>query len=138
MIKAIQTRYDDYYFRSRQEARFAVWLNALNIPYRYEHQGFDLGNGVFYLPDFYLSSLEIWVEIKGKAPSPGEINKAALLSQQQADPVHITWSNFSEETKHDTLTFWKDTNGICRSTGGLWFDIDGAEAANAEARSARF
>lgn len=139
MIKAIQTRYDDYYFRSRQEARWAVWFNAVDIPYRYEHQGFNLGNGVFYLPDFYLPDLELWIEVKGTHPTDDEIIKASLLAQRQANPVHLTWANFDERTRHDTLTFWKDDNGVLHSASGHWFGtVDGWKAANRAAREARF
>lgn len=138
MIKAIPTRYDNYHFRSRQEARFAVWLNEMDIPYRYEPEGYSLGNGVYYLPDFYLPTLALWVEIKGKAPTENEFDKASLLAQQQPDPVHVTWSNFDEQTQHDTLTFWCDDNGILHSASGFWFGLDGVEAANRAAREARF
>lgn len=63
MIKPIETIYNGYRFRSRLEARWAVFFDALNITYHYESEGFDLG-GVWYLPDFYLDDFEIYVEIK--------------------------------------------------------------------------
>jgi len=139
VIKAIQTRYDNYHFRSRQEARWSVWFNAVNLPYRYEHEGFDLGNGVYYLPDFWLPTLKLWVEVKGTAPTNGEIEKAFLLADQQPAPVHLTWANFDRETRHDTLTCWRDGNGVSHSASGYWFGtVDGWEAANRAAREARF
>lgn len=72
-MKAIETTYDGHRFRSRLEARWAVFFNALNIPYEYEPQGFLVYSGpgrtqekVAYLPDFYLPSIGIWAEVKGR------------------------------------------------------------------------
>jgi len=139
MIKAIQTRHDGYFFRSRIEARWAVWFNTLHIPYRYEPEGFDLGDGVYYLPDFYLPTLELWVEVKGVFPDHCEYIKAAMLANQQAAPVHLTRANFDHETRNDTLTFWRDENGVSHSASGHWFGtVEGWEAANRAAREARF
>jgi len=66
IIKPIETYYNGYRFRSRLEARWAVCFDALNIEYEYEPEGFDLGDGYYYLPDFYLPEQKVWVEIKGK------------------------------------------------------------------------
>lgn len=63
-IKPIETIYNGYRFRSRLEARWAVFFDAAGIKFEYEIEGFDLGNGVYYLPDFYLPEFEIFVEIK--------------------------------------------------------------------------
>ena len=62
-IKAIETIYKGYRFRSRNEARWGVFFDAIGLPWDYEIEGFE-GDGFKYLPDFYLPSLNIWVEIK--------------------------------------------------------------------------
>jgi hypothetical protein len=62
-IKAIETAYNGYLFRSRLEARWAVFFDAADIGYAYEPEGFDL-DGLHYLPDFWLPDLQAWVEIK--------------------------------------------------------------------------
>ena len=59
MIKAIETQYKGYRFRSRLEARWAVVFDALDLEWVYEPEGYDLGGGVKYLPDFSLSDPEI-------------------------------------------------------------------------------
>lgn len=65
-ITAIQTRHDGVLFRSRTEARYAVFFDHLRIPWEYEPQGFDIGDGEAYLPDFLLGMGRIvWAEIKG-------------------------------------------------------------------------
>ena len=42
MIKAIETSYKGYRFRSRLEARWGVFFDALDIKWEYESEGFDL------------------------------------------------------------------------------------------------
>lgn len=51
-IKPIETYYNGYRFRSRLEARWAVFLDALGVEYEYEPEGFELPSGKRYLPDF--------------------------------------------------------------------------------------
>ena len=53
-MKIIPTKYRHTTFRSRLEARWAVFFDELGIEWVYEQEGFDLGNTVWYLPDFYL------------------------------------------------------------------------------------
>lgn len=66
-MKAIETSYRGYRFRSRLEARWAVFFDALNLSWEYEPEGFDLGFGELYLPDFRVTSpqgLVTWYEVK--------------------------------------------------------------------------
>lgn len=71
-IKAIETVYNGYKFRSRLEARWAVFFDAAFIKYEYEPEGFELEDGTRYLPDFYLPDLDIYVEVKGDRPGVKE------------------------------------------------------------------
>ncbi len=73
-IKAIETHYNGFRFRSRVEARWAVFFDAANIQYEYELEGFDI-EGTRYLPDFYLPEYRRWVEIKGKLLTVQEMKK---------------------------------------------------------------
>ncbi len=79
MIKAIETWYDGYRFRSRLEARWAVFFDAMDFEYRYELQGYKLDD-MCYLPDFYLPGLKTYVEVKPYPSSEMEIEKAERLS----------------------------------------------------------
>lgn len=63
--QAIETRYAGSRFRSRLEARWAVFFDALEIRWLYEPEGYRLSDGSCYLPDFYLPDLGTWVEVKG-------------------------------------------------------------------------
>ncbi len=62
-IEAIETKYNGYGFRSRLEARWAVFFDSLGIEYCYEHEGFNV-NGTWYLPDFWLPQFNCWAEVK--------------------------------------------------------------------------
>lgn len=76
MIKAIETQWKGYRFRSRLEARWAVFFERLGWRWEYEPQGFEK-DGVKYLPDFQIhptEELSYWVEVKGD-PEWLKINK---------------------------------------------------------------
>ena len=60
----IQTEYKGCLFRSRLEARWAVFLDALGVEWKYEFEGYEV-DGHRYLPDFWLPASHTWVEVKG-------------------------------------------------------------------------
>lgn len=71
-IKPIETIYKGYRFRSRLEARWAVFFDACGVEWEYEPEGFDLGDGIYYLPDFILYNVKVrsfssnlYIEVKG-------------------------------------------------------------------------
>lgn len=83
MIKPIETIYNGYRFRSRLEARWAIFFDMLQVKYEYEKEGFDV-DGVWYLPDFYLPDYSCWVEIKPDSFIDGsdpKINKFAKATK---------------------------------------------------------
>lgn len=65
-IKPIDTVYNGYRFRSRLEARWAYFFDLISLKYVYEHKGFSMSSGEWYLPDFFLPELNAYVEIKYK------------------------------------------------------------------------
>lgn len=77
-IEAKETQYKGYRFRSRLEAKWAVFFDALGIEWEYEPEGFRLPNGKGYLPDFRLKCwgtrgfhdldkpFFLYVEVKGE------------------------------------------------------------------------
>lgn len=73
-VKPIETEYNGYRFRSRLEARWAVFFDAIGAKWEYEPEGFQLKDGTRYLPDFLLHGVrgrganeegDIYIEIKG-------------------------------------------------------------------------
>jgi hypothetical protein len=89
MIKAIKTEYNGYRFRSRLEARWAVFFDALGVKWEYEPEGYSLSDGTLYLPDFWMPSQQCFIEIKGQYPGSEEIRKAQLLSDGSGHWVDI-------------------------------------------------
>lgn len=91
-IKPIETFYKGYRMRSRLEARYALFLDLLDVPYDYEPEGFSLGAGLNYLPDFRLNQAKCWLEVKGQRPTPEEMEKASRLSRI-GNAVFIVWGD---------------------------------------------
>ena len=75
-LRPIETLYNGYRFRSRLEARWAVFFEAMGWAYFYENEGMVLDDGTYYLPDFWLPDLQTWVEIKPVEPSQQEKMRA--------------------------------------------------------------
>ncbi len=78
-LKPIETRYKGYRFRSRLEARWAVFFDGLGLRWKYEAEGFDLA-GTWYLPDFWIEDWSAWLEIKPGEPSEDERKRCQLLA----------------------------------------------------------
>lgn len=103
-MRILETEYAGHLFRSRTEARWAVFFNSLSLPYEYEKEGYDLSGvtvvddvglelikrdplpgGTWYLPDFWLPAQEIFIEVKpitynesGDVPWPDRSKEDAL------------------------------------------------------------
>lgn len=65
-VRAIETRFAGCHFRSRLEARWAVFFDAVGIRWHYEPEGYELPSGR-YLPDFSLPELDLHFEVKPDA-----------------------------------------------------------------------
>ena len=79
MIKPIETHYKGRLFRSRLETRWAVFFDTLGVQWEYEPEGFELGDGLRYLPDFWLPQVNLWAEVKPKPLSASELHRCFLL-----------------------------------------------------------
>lgn len=117
-MEPIQTEYKGYWFRSRLEARWAVFFDRTGVDWSYEVQGFNLTNqeeSLLYLPDFYIQSMhtpwendtEVWVEVKGvmKKKDEEKCRRLAIESEcpvllVQGDPVE---ENITLYRKHTPL-----------------------------------
>ena len=63
-FQAIPTSYAGMDFRSRLEADYATTFDGISLPWQYEPEGFQLSDGTWYSPDFYLPSARAWL-VKG-------------------------------------------------------------------------
>lgn len=106
-MHALETRHSGYRFRSRLEARWAVFFETANVPYEYEKEGFDLGEAGWYLPDFWIPYYwhhdaypegtppipGIWVEIKPSLPTTESIAKIEALARATQHCVYLVAGN---------------------------------------------
>ena len=115
-IRPIETIYNDYRFRSRLEARWAVFFDAIGIRWEYEKEGFDLGQDGRYLPDFFIPSHDLWIEIKGEDPfSP------------------ITWQYKDKRLERFSQDkFLLVFHGLPLANYGCWFGQDATDSAGGE------
>jgi len=142
-MQPIPTSFDGYTFRSRLEARWAVFFKLRRIQYKHEHQGFRLKGGLWYLPDFFLPEHPCFIEIKPDSilDNPEEQEKLAAL-------LHI-WNEdrnrpgslyaFVGEPRKERHTVFVVTNTetwaarlmACRRCPGLsWETFDGSAWGN--------
>ena len=110
-FNAIETKYHGYRFRSRLEARWATFFDALSLEYRYEPEGYALEN-VPYLPDFYLPQQNCFLEIKGQQPNQEEKEKARLLALYTGKDVYILFGDLwipEESNSYNAYLFTSPT-----------------------------
>ncbi len=124
VLKAIDTHYNGYLFRSRLEARWAVLFDELDIKYEYEFEGFDLGDEGWYLPDFWLpeitgmtSTLGYWVEIKPTRLTENEIKRCEELAKQSNHDC-VSFEGVPS-TMNTNCTCYVQTNFINKFTNEL-------------------
>jgi len=90
MIVAIETRYAGCRFRSRLEARWAVFFDQLGITWEYEPEGYATSAGS-YLPDFRIcvpgDGYPYWFEVK-PADSPAD-DRHRVLCVETAMPMIV-------------------------------------------------
>lgn len=96
-MKAIETSYKGCRFRSRLEARWAVFFDSLMLPWEYEKEGFPLSNGSSYLPDFWLPQMDCFFEVKGAEPTDSERWKALRLSSESKKLVAMAVGSMNVE-----------------------------------------
>jgi hypothetical protein len=84
-IQVLETEYAGHKFRSRLEARWAMFFDIVGIKWEYEPQGYKLSSGECYLPDFWLPGFNdkdrgTYVEVK---PEGGDFTKAFQFAEDE-------------------------------------------------------
>lgn len=110
-IKPIETYYKGYRFRSRAEARWAVFFDACNVEWEYEPEGYDLGNGLYYLPDFLVHNVvinpyskpkkktDLYVEVKGCLTEKDK-KKINEFSMQSVFEIKGDWGGYVDKVRN--------------------------------------
>lgn len=106
------TKWNGIQYRSRLEARWAIFFTALGISFQYEPLLLVReGMRKLYVPDFYLPGLKCFLEVKPNAPTRKEVAKAQLLSTSCNAPVFISTNDFFSINSPVSLTFRKVQEG---------------------------
>lgn len=96
------TTYAGVTFRSRLEARWAVFLDAhfLVNDWLYEPRTYRLNNGWEYTPDFLytLGDWKIYLEIKPELPNEGYLAFLCQFAPVLGFPLFLAYGSFYKET----------------------------------------
>lgn len=88
-IVSIETEYNGIIFRSKMEAKWAFFMDQINIKYDYEPETFDLGENIYYIPDFYLPEIDKFLEIKPEFnPTQSPVERFALVTKKDIIVMH--------------------------------------------------
>jgi len=116
-IAAKVTNYNGTVFRSRLEARWAVYLDELGVCYEYEPEFFQLDSRN-YLPDFWVkdddSEEYLWLEIKPTYPTEIEIETMNELCNISHCPGMIIYGSIPHPEQHMEY-------GFCSTVGHIYF-----------------
>lgn len=90
-VEAIETEYQGVKYRSRTEARWAVFLEHLGLNFNYENELVTLSSGEKYLPDFFIYDFDAYFEIKPSNENvvTEECTKARTLAKDEKN--HSVW-----------------------------------------------
>ena len=86
-----ETEYEGVTYRSRTEARWAVFFTVLGVTFTYERAHIKLSSGEMYLPDFYINDFDAYFEVKPSDENivTDECKKARCLAHDR--PGQRVW-----------------------------------------------
>lgn len=129
--RVIQPWYQGRHFRSRTEARWAVFFDAMGLQWQYELEGYFV-NGRGYLPDFWLPQFDCFAEVKSGKFTSGEWalccalpHSCLILDGQPAlrawaiagcDDLTPTYDAYLGGQQYGRVLFW---DSLCKQR--LWF-----------------
>lgn len=119
-IKAIETEYKGYRFRSRIEARWAVFFDRMHIAYEYEKEGYNLTGIGCYLPDFWLPEWRVHLEVKGQSATEEEKAKCRALRDATGRPVLLVSGPIENS---DKWIFCWDVGSNSAGSSEHWFNF---------------
>jgi hypothetical protein len=125
-IKAIPTLYRGTQFRSRLEARWAIFFDLCRIPWEYEPVKINTGYGN-YIPDFRIglgeSTEKSFVEIKGIAPTESQFERLEVASEDQGAGFLIFGSISDYKLRAASCSWMRNKDLIfqqCPFCGSIW------------------
>ena len=121
------TWYNNYYFRSKLEAKWAVFFDLMKIRWEYEPEAFICADGSQYTPDFYLPHVflrdekrGLYLEIKPSSFDGDDTyikRISSSLKDRQlvllvGDPMEAVLNVHINENRHEQLCPWWDNYSV--------------------------
>lgn len=129
-LKAIETLYKGYRFRSRLEARWAVFLDTLNLKWAYEEEGYALEDAGWYLPDFHVE-IGAYMDYQAAYFMCGlrayEQERHMMTKEKQEKWDSLNWVNIIEQ----------ETQKFTAMPSKYFIEIKAISATNGEREKAR-
>jgi len=133
-LKPIETKYKGYRFRSRLEARWAVFFENMGLDWSYEVEGFQLPNGLWYLPDFFVkghkTGFDYYYEIKPKGsdfcPKVLEFSSVLLANEIYKNDIDTTYfrGQIIKQLNGDPFDVVESVCPRCKQINGLDYKIE--------------
>jgi len=111
--------------RSKLESKVATVLDILNIKWEYEPKLFLLSNGIYYKPDFYLTELKMWIEVKGLILEHNKKISTLFVQDNKTELILISnenWLWFSTKDFDDGICIDDNVQiGFCSKCNKYFF-----------------
>ena len=111
-MKAIETIYNGTNYRSKTEAKWALFMDLIGCKFIYEPQAYDLGESGCYLPDFWLPALDAFVEIKPDIVIDSRTSPTAALCAFTRKNVFTFCGSPEDPSQH-----WTESGYLCTFAG---------------------
>lgn len=124
--------YNGTKYRSKTEARWAIYFDRLGIRAVHEARTFDLSDHVLYTPDFYLVDLDVWVEVKPEASNIRNAERWKVDQLASTLSHGRVWLTYGQPNRFDQLATC-DGCAIFNASlhcdaAGFWTERDGFKA----------
>lgn len=121
----VPTEYHGIQYRSIFESKVATILETLGMAFWYEPRTFIV-NGVSYLPDFYVPSLNLWIEPRGYVNEKGDKQLAGFAQLIRGNDENVRATNEKHtadylifDSERERVEFHEHPDGIyCQSDDG--------------------
>jgi len=138
LLQPVPTIYRQFRFRSRLEARWAVFFDRRGITFDYEPEGFPLPGGGAYLPDFWLPQVSMWAEVKPNSDEsrlaiPHEAIWKASVVAVGTDHPFVIFDGLPRNTN-----YWAIYPDKMEPVGWDWNDVVPCELNDYHLTEARF
>jgi hypothetical protein len=131
-MQALETFYNHNRYRSRLEAKWAVYFDRVGVKYQYEPAGFNIGEKC-YLPDFYLPEFDAYIEVKPESGDREQVFKDMVaMIETGVSKIGNCLAVFGDPLNHKLMAVgriddnqpWKDD--FCNQTA-IAFDFTDGE-----------